>query len=260
MSDERAGTSRSSASTSSIRRSASAAIRARRPARSTPSRTTPGTTSSTSTSARLQRVHLALPHRRHRQLAAGRARSDAYTLEEQLSWDSLPPQREIDAERKPQTAGRRRADHGARNGGPGRHGGAALVGRASVRQPLHDREAGDRHGHRQLPADGRRRVERHPPHRARFRRHVVSRARRTDDRHRSSRARSDGQAAPRAPVFGREPARGRASALQQPRADGEARHRGSRRPSRARASHRTTCATSRKARRSMWWDRTARPS
>ena len=56
-----------------------------------------------------------------------------------------------------------------------------------------------------------------------------------------------GQAAPRAPLLGREPARGRAAAVQQSRADGEARHRGSRRQARARASPRTTCAISRKA-------------
>ena len=36
-------------------------------------------------------------------------------------------------------------------------------------------EAGDRDGHRQLPLTARRRVARHPPHRARLRRHRVSR-------------------------------------------------------------------------------------
>ena len=71
-------------------------------------------------------------------------RTDAYTLEEQFSWDSLPPQREIAADAGSRAADRRRADHGARDGGTGRHGGAAVVGGASVCQSLHDRQAGDR--------------------------------------------------------------------------------------------------------------------
>ena len=41
-----------------------------------------------------------------------------------------------------------------RHGGPGRPGGAAVVGRASVRQPLFARQAGHRDGHRQLSPHG----------------------------------------------------------------------------------------------------------
>ncbi len=72
------------------------------------------------------------------------------------------------------------------------------------------REAGDRDGQRKFPPDRRRRFERHPPHRARFRRRGVSGARGPDHRHPPARRRRERQAASRAPVFGREPARRRA--------------------------------------------------
>jgi benzoyl-CoA 2,3-dioxygenase component A len=73
-----------------------------------------------------------------------------------------------------------------RRGGVGRTGrrlAAAVVGRASLRQPLPGREARRRDRQRQFPADRRRRVLRHPSHRAGLRAGGVPRARGSDDRH-----------------------------------------------------------------------------
>jgi hypothetical protein len=36
-------------------------------------------------------LRAALPHRQHRQLAHHAARAKAYSVEEQLGWDELPP-------------------------------------------------------------------------------------------------------------------------------------------------------------------------
>ena len=134
--------------------------------------------------------------------------------------------------------------------GPRRHCGPALVGRASVRQSLHDREAGDRDRHRQLPPDRRRRVAATSGTSC-----SISAA----PRFRCSKARRSASFLPAIDAQGRphhlrlysvaSPREGERPALQQPRADSEARDRGSRPASPWRASHRTSCATSRKATR-----------
>ena len=122
------------------------------------------------------------------------------------------------------------ADHGGRDRGPGRRRGAAVVGRAPLRQPLHDRSTRARDRQRQFPPDGRRT---RPPTSgtscsiSAARRSRCWRARRSASCRPVSTRR---QAAPRAPLLGREPARRRAAALQQPRAHREARDRGPRRP------------------------------
>ena len=109
-----------------------------------------------------------------------------------------------------------------------------MVRGAAGRAPPHACEARARDGHGQSSAHGRWRVERHTAHRARLWLRRVSRARGSDDRHRSARQRRAGTAALRSPLFRREPARRRASWLQQRRADGEARDGGSRRQAGAR--------------------------
>ena len=126
---------------------------------------------------RLQRVHLALPDRRDRQLAPGRERARRTRSTSSSAWDTLPAQQEVDdGRRRDAAAPRSRGITARRDRGPGRHCAPPPWSAAHpVRQPLHAREAGDRDGHRQLPADRRRRVERHPPHRARLRRASRSR-------------------------------------------------------------------------------------
>ena len=199
---------------------------------------------------RVQRVHLAVPDRRDRQLARRSPRASAYTID-----------------------GAARVGRAARAAGR-RGGGGAGASRRTSRAITAD--ATRRPGRRRPPppwsaahpyvnlytlakpavatvtgnfrADRRRRVERHPPHRARLRRDAVSRARGPDDRHRAAGRRRAGPPASRAPVLGREPARRRAPALQQRRAHREARDRGPRGHTRCAASRRTTCATSRRAR------------
>ena len=185
---------------------------------------------------RLQRLHLALPHRRHRQLAAGREDAKPYTLAEQLALG------------QPAAAARDRRRRGSRDCRPTSRGSrrsprparaatcrAAVVGGASVRQPLHDREAGDRDGHRQLPPDRRRRVERHPPHRARFRRRRVSRARGPDDRHRAARASMRSGKPHHVRLYSvASPRDGERPRYNNLVAHGEARHRGPRRQAGAR--------------------------
>ena len=182
---------------------------------------------------RVQRVHRAVPDRRDRQLAAGRAHGRVH---------DRSPARVGHAAAAAGRGGRGvarhpaggRASHRRRDGGTGRRGGAAVVGRASVRQPAHAREARRRHGFRQFPAHGRRRVERHPAHRPRLRLDGVPGARGADDRDRAAGRRRAGPPAFRAALLGRKPARRRAPALQQRRAHREARARGPRRPAGAR--------------------------
>ena len=99
------------------------------------------------------------------------ARARAYSLERTASrGTSLPAQADRRRRRRPRYSAGDRAHHRGGERRPGRRGAAAVVGRASLRQPAHAREARARHRHRQFRADRRGRVERHPPHRARFRR------------------------------------------------------------------------------------------
>ena len=199
---------------------------------------------------RVQRLHLAVPHRRHRQLAAGGAGAAPTRSTSSSRGTRCRAQDELGARRRRRTS-RRTSRASPTEASAGQGGTAAppwsaahpYVNLHTLAQPAH------RHRDRQLRADRGRRVERHPPHRARLRRDGVPGARRPDDRHRAAGHRRAGAAALRAPVFGREPARRRASGLQQRRADREARHRGPRRASRCAASRRTTCAISPRATR-----------
>ena len=82
-----------------------------------------------------------------------------------------------------------------------------------------------RHGGRQRARHRSRQGVRHPPHRARLRRHALPGARRPVDRHRAAGRRRQRPAAPCAPVLDRQPAQRRAAGLQQPVADRQARAR-----------------------------------
>ncbi len=185
-------------------------------------------------------------------------RSEAYTLEAQLGWDTLPRRN-----RGGRGAGRRgiagggRRDHRPGDGRPGRAGIPAMVRCASLHQSLYADPS--RHGHRvgQLSPDGGRRLQRRPPHRARLRRDHVPGARGPDHRHRAARPGRAGPSAPRPALFGGEPARRRAATLQQPVAHREARHRGPRRDAGAGRRVQLTCAISRRETRSSWSGRTA---
>ena len=200
---------------------------------------------------RLQRVHLALPDRRDRQLAQGAQRSRAYSLDEQLGWDTLPAQRARSSARPRPTplppdvariaAGRDRRPgrRRARRRGRRRSRSCNLY---TLAKPATATVSGNFRAHR------RRRVDA------------------TSATSCSTSARTafpvlegqtigivppgiDAQGRPHyvAPVLGREPARRRAAALQQRRADGEARAPRTTTARRSPASRRTTCATSRRA-------------
>ena len=156
-------------------------------------------------------------------------------------------------------AGRGRAHRGGGDRRPGRRGAAAVVGRASLRQPLHGREARDRDRQRQLPPDRRRRVG-------------ATSATSCSTSARAAFPVLEGQtigilppgtdaqrqAAPRAPLLGREPARRRAPALQQPRAHGEARDRGPRRQARRGVASNFLCDLAEGRHGATWSARTAR--
>ena len=191
--------------------------------------------------------------------------TQAYSLDEQLGWDALPP--ELHARRargrrraggpdRPRRAAGRRVDpaHGGCGGGAARCralllAAAALVGRACLHESLHAEGADDRHRDRQLPRDRRGLRQRHAPRRARLRHHALPGARGPVDRHRAAGGGRARAAAPRAPVLDREPAQRRAAGLQQRLAHGEARHGGPPGPRRCAACARTTSATSRSATR-----------
>ena len=183
----------------------------------------------------LQRLHLALPDRRDRQLAAGRQGEAVHARRAARLGQRCPRRRELDAGAAAEHADRRRADHVGRDRGPGRRR-RRRRGRRRIPTSISTRSAKPAiatvTGNFRLTAEDA--TQRHPPHRARFRRHRVSGAGGPDDRHRAAGRRRERQAASRAPLFGREPARRRAAALQQPLADGEARHRGPRRQAGAR--------------------------
>ena len=157
-------------------------------------------------------------------------RTKPYTLVEQLGWDTLPPQGEIPAEvaadaEVPAEVAEIRSIATAGQGGdvpPPWSAAHPYVNLYALATP------GDRHGDRQLSADRRRRVRRHPAHRARLRRYGFPGARRPDDRDRAARQRRKRTTASRPSLFDREPARRRAAALQQRLAYREARDRGSR--------------------------------
>ena len=183
---------------------------------------------------RLQRLHLALPHRRDRQLAAGR-RARTPTRSTSSSAGTRCPRNK----RSIRTTHRRfrprsraiTAEASAGQGGVAPPPWSAAHPYVNLHTPAKPATA-TVSGNFRLTGDGA--SQRHPPHRARLRRHRVSGARRPDHRHPAARRRCAGGAAFRAPVLDREPARRRAAALQQRRADGEARHRGSRRQAGAR--------------------------
>ena len=190
-----------------------------------------------------------MPDRRDRQLAASRRARGRTRSSSNLAWDTLPPQTRGRGRGDASRHARRRSRGSRRSRPPGQGGVAPPPWSAAhpVRQSATRREARDRHGQRQLPPDRRRRVGA------------------TSGTSCSTSARlafpvlegqtigivppgtdASGRAAPRAPVLDREPARRRAAALQQRRADREARHRGPRRQRRSPASRRITCATSTK--------------
>ncbi len=157
------------------------------------------------------------------------ARTRAYTLDEQFAWDALPAQEDPGtgaAPEIPQDIARITAEASAGQGG-------AVAAPWSAAHPyvnLHtiaNPALATVSGNFALTAAGASSDIRHIVHR--LRRDGVSGPRRTDDRHRPARNRRAGTAAPRPAVFGREPARRGAPGLQQRRADGQARHRGSRR-------------------------------
>ena len=111
---------------------------------------------------------------------------------------------------------------------PMRRDAAAVVGRACLHQPVRPEER-RAHGHAWSATCACTEVGtrvRHAPHRARLRRDAFPGAGRPVDRHRAAGRRRQRPAAPRAPVFDRQPAQRRAAGLQQPVADGQARARG----------------------------------
>ena len=141
----------------------------------------------------LQRLHLALPDRRDRQLAAGRARP-ARTRSTSSSAGTRC--------RRKRTSRDRRRRHSAG------HRARSRPRRAPARAALRPRRGRPRSpyvnlhtlakpavatvtGNHPLTGDGA--SQRHPPHRARLRRHRVSGARRPDDRHRAARHRRQGR-------------------------------------------------------------------
>jgi hypothetical protein len=100
---------------------------------------------------RVQRLHLAVPDRRHRQLAPGRAR-EAYSTEAQLGWDTLPAQETIApttaVDVPPTSCGSPRKRARTRRPRAG-----ALVRGAAGGQPPHRGPPRDRDRDRQLRAD-----------------------------------------------------------------------------------------------------------
>ncbi len=209
----------------------------------------------------LHGLHLAVPDRLDRQLAHGAEGRARTPIDEQLTWDELPAERAVDEHAGGDAAADRR--DGGRRGRAGARARsvaarrsavglarAAVVGGASVRQPV--RPQGADHG------DGRRQLPRAPS--------SAPTATRITSCSTSARTpfpvlegQSIGILPPgvdargrphhRAPVLDREPARRRAPRLQQRLADREARHRRPRTAGRSAASPRTTSATSRKATR-----------
>ena len=85
---------------------------------------------------RVQRMHRALPYRRHRQLAARREEGRLHAGGATVVGQPAAAAGDRHGGRAGRPPDRRRAHDGARDVGSGRHGGAAVVGRASVRQPL----------------------------------------------------------------------------------------------------------------------------
>ena len=189
----------------------------------------------------LHGVHLAMPDRLDRQLADD---AEGARLSDRGAADLGRAAARADARAargRRRVAGRCRARggragaRGAARGG-GRRGAvqfgrvrrdrAAVVGRASVREPVRPEESdhGDGGRQRQLHRSGLSQPD--PPHRARLRLDAVPGPRRAVDRHRAAGSRCERPPAHRAPVLGREPAQRRAARLQQCLADGEAGDRG----------------------------------
>ena len=110
-----------------------------------------------------------------------------------------------------------------RRADPVRRHAAAVVGRASLHQPVRREQPGHCDRDRQHARDrGRARV-RHPPHRARPGQDTVPGARRPIDRCHSAGCRRLRPATSCAPILGLQRTRWRASGLQQPVADRQAR-------------------------------------
>ena len=182
------------------------------------------------------------------------ARAAAHGVDAQLGWDVLPAggrgrrgyRPALRARLRLRTRRRRRRQRFASTTLPARRSRRAAP-RIRTSISTLDARAADGDRRRQLPRHRGHGAERHAAHRARLRRDGVSGARRPVDRHRAAGRRRRRPAAFRAPVFGGEPARRRACRLQQPVADGEARHRRPRRQAGARRVLATTCATSPRA-------------
>ena len=191
-------------------------------------------------------LHLALPDRQHRQLAHDAARHGlqrrgaaglgraAGRTDAPSSWPppASAPRRRRGARDRGRTGRRRRQPSGeaAFNSAPS-SAPRCRPGRPRTPTPT---STARRRPRRRVTATvvGNVRVTevgtrvRHPPHRARLRRHAVPGARRPVDRHRAAGRRRQRPAAPRAPVLDRQPAQRRAARLQQPVADDQARARG----------------------------------
>ena len=201
-------------------------------------------------------VHLAMPHRLDRQLAhdaQGARVSDrraAHVGRAAGRADLGAARGRRRRRRREAPASRAGACRGARRGRRRsalqfsrlRRGRAAVVGRATLHQPLRAEERHDRDGGRQLQLHrgGLRKPD--ASHRARLRHDAVPGARRAIDRHRAARCRCERAPPCRAAVFGREPAQWRATRLQQRFADGQARAARPSRQAGARRRRRTTCA------------------